>query len=91
MDRVFALDRIPQTHSDVTVEDAIHAWQNCVRSMPRLGTEPEEHVGIGYDENGRLLELVAVRNDDGDWLVIHAQTPPQVSITRELGLGRRKR
>ena len=58
--------------------------------MLRIGKEPEEHVGIGYDASGRLLEIVAIRNDQGDWLIKHAQTPPQERIKRELGFGRRK-
>ena len=57
--------------------------------MLRIGKEPEEHVGIGYDASGRLLEIVAIRNDQGDWLIKHAQTPPQERIKRELGFGRR--
>lgn len=58
--------------------------------MLRIGKEPEEHVGIGYDASGRLLEIVAIRNDQGDWLIKHAQTSPQERIKRELGFGRRK-
>ena len=91
MDRIFVLDRIPMRHPDVSKEDAAHAWFHCIRSMPRLGTDPEEHVGIGYDSSGRLLEIVALRNERGDWLIKHAQTPPQESIKRVLGFGRRKR
>ena len=91
MDRVYVLRRVEQRHPDVTREDAAHAWKHCVRSMSRIGTEPEEHVGIGYDASGRLLEVVAVRDAKGDWLVKHAQTPPQERVKRELGLGRRKR
>ena len=90
-DEIYALDRISKRHPDVTKEDAIHAWRFCVKSMPRIGKDPEEHVGIGYDASGRLLEVVAIRGESGAWLVKHAQTPPQESIKRELGFGRRKR
>lgn len=90
-DEIYALDRIHERHPDVTKEDAIHAWRFCVKSMLRVGKEPEEHVGIGYDASGRLLEVVAIRGDSGAWLVKHAQTPPQERIKRELGFGRRKR
>ena len=86
-----ALERIHERHPDVTKEDAIHAWRFCIRSMPRLGKEPEEWVGIGMDSSGRLLEVVAIRNDSGAWLIKHAQTPPQEKIKRELGFGRRDR
>lgn len=90
MDRIAVLDRVTERHPDVSKEDAAHAWLHCVRSMPRLGKEPEEHVGIGYDTSGRLIEVVAIRNAAGDWLIKHAQTPPQERIKRELGFGRRK-
>lgn len=90
VDRIFVLDRVTERHPDVSPADAAHAWLHCIRSMPRLGKEPEEHVGIGYDSTGRLIEVVAVRNAEGDWLIKHAQTPPQPSIRRELGFGRRK-
>ncbi len=88
---IYALGRIHDRHPDVTCEDAIHAWQYCLKSVPRIGKEPEEHVGIGYDATGRLLEVVAIRNAAGAWLIKHAQTPPQEKIKRELGFERRKR
>ena len=90
-DAIYVLDRVHERHPDVTKEDAAHAWRFCIRSMPRIGKEPEEHVGIGYDAAGRLLEVVAIRNAAGAWLVKHAQTPPQEKIKRELGFDRRRR
>ena len=91
VDRIYVLDRVEQRHPDVSKEDAAHAWEHCIRSMPRLGKEPEEHVGIGYDSSGRLLEVIAIRNESGDWLIKHAQTPPQERVRIELGFGRRSR
>ena len=90
MDNIAVLDRVPENHPELTKADAAHAWEFCIRSMMRIGKEPEEHVGIGYDASGRLVEVVAIRNLEGDWLIKHAQTPPQESIKRELGFGRRK-
>ena len=90
-DEIYALDRICESHPDITKEDAIHAWRYCLKSMQRIGKEPEEHVGIGYDATGRLLEVVAIRGNSGAWLIKHAQTPPQEKIKRELGFGWRKR
>lgn len=90
-DEIYALDRIHERHPDVAKEDAIHAWRFCIKSMPRLGKEPEEWIGIGMDDTGRLLEVVAMRNGRGAWLIKHAQTSPQERIKRELGFGRRKR
>ena len=91
VDRIYVLDRVEQRHPDVSKEDAAHAWEHCIRSMPRLGKEPEEHVGIGYDSSGRLLEVIAIRNESGDWLIKHAQTQPQERVKRELGFERRSR
>lgn len=91
MSRIYVLDRVVERHPDVTKEDAATAWANCVRSMPRIGKEPEEHVGIGYDGAGRPIEIVAVRSNSGDWLIKHAQYPPQERIKKELGFVRRKR
>ena len=88
-EEIYALERINKRHPDITQEDAIHAWRFCARSMPRIGKEPEEHVGIGYDSHGRLLEVVAIRNKSGSWLIKHAQTPPQEKIKKELGFERR--
>lgn len=79
------LDRVHERHPEVTKEDAAHAWIHCLRSQLRVGQEPEEHVAIGYDSHGRLLEVIAIRNGNGDWLVKHAQTPPQERVKRELG------
>lgn len=89
MDRVIVLDRVVERHPELTKRDAAHAWACCITSAPRLGSEPEEHVGIGYDESGRLVEIVAVLEKSGDWLIKHAQTPPQEKIKHELGFGRR--
>lgn len=88
-ERVFVLDRVTERHPDVSKEDAAHAWLHCKKSMLRIGVEPEEHVAIGQDARGRFIELVVVRVGC-DWVVKHAQTPPQEPIRRELGLGRRK-
>lgn len=88
-DEIKALERINKRHPNVSKEDAIHAWRFCIRSMPRLDKELEEWVGIGMDVTGRLLEIVAIRNKRGAWLIKHAQTPPQEKIKRELGFGRR--
>ena len=91
VDKVFVLDRVTERHPDVSKDDARFAWEHVKRSMPRLGTEPPEFVGIGIDSRGRAIELVVVLNEStGDWLIKHAQTPPQERIKRELGFGRRK-
>lgn len=92
MGEVFVLDRVTERHPDVSKEDAIHAWNHVRRSMARLGTDPQEIVAIGDDSRGRQIEIVAVAKEEtGDWLIKHAQTPPEEKIKRELGYERRKR
>ena len=91
MFQVFVDDRVPARHLDVSKQDAIDAWYDCVKSAPRLGKDPGEYLAIGFDRKGRQIELVAVRNADGDFLIYHAMTPPSANARRELGLGRRKR
>ena len=93
MDRVYVDDRVERRHPDVSKADAAHAWLHAVASAPRLGKDPDEYLAIGPDETGRMLEVVAIRGTEGDWLIYHAQTPPKESAKRELGLaptGRRR-
>lgn len=93
MDKVYADDRVETRHpeQDITKADAIAAWNNIVRSRPRLGKDPNEYIAIGIDGRGRAMELVAVMDDEGDWLVYHAFIPPQARMKRELGFERGNR
>lgn len=94
MNEVFVADRVVTRHPElgITKEDAINAWYNAIRSRPRLKKNPNEYLVIGIDGKGRLLELVAIRDEEGDFLIYHAFTPPQENAKRELGLrGRRSR
>ena len=91
MNRVFVDDRVPFRHPEIEKQDAIDAWEKCVRSCPRLGKNPDEYLAIGVDRKGRFLEMVAIRNSSGDWLIYHAVTPPTENALRELGMGRKSR
>ena len=88
MNCVYVDDRVPRRHPSLSKEDVKIAWENCVVSKPRLDKNPSEYVAIGIDGKGRLVELVALRNNDGDWLIYHAQTPPQQRAKTELELRR---
>ncbi|KAB8292755.1 hypothetical protein DSM100685_0766 [Bifidobacterium avesanii] len=64
--------RVSKRHPDVS-EHSVHvAWSNVVRFMPREGTDPLRYVAVGYDERGRLLEMVAVLDESDRWHVFHA-------------------
>ncbi len=91
MNIVYVDDRVPARHAEISKEDAAHAWEHCICSRARLDKNPDEYLAIGYDSKGRSLELVALRNAEGDWLIYHAYTPPTENAKRELGLGRSKR
>ena len=51
---------------DIVVDPRIQtrvAWSNVVRFMAREDTDPLRYVAVGYDEYGRLLEMVAVLDE----------------------------
>ena len=52
--------RIQTRHPDVSADSVRVAWSNVVRFMAREDTDPLRYVAVGYDEYGRLLEMVAV-------------------------------
>jgi hypothetical protein len=90
VDRIFVDDRVPLRHPDISKEDAATAWVNCIKSRPRIDKDPSEYLAVGTDRKGRLIELVALRNAQGDWLIYHAMTPPSENVKRELQMKRRK-
>ena len=89
MDRIIVHGRIAERHPNISPKDVVFAWNTAIVSAPRLAKNPDQYVAIGFDESGRLLEMVAVRTDEGDWLVFHAMTPPTDGTFRELGIDRR--
>ncbi len=88
MNRVYVDDRVETRHPElhITKDDAIAAWYNAIKSRPRLEKNPDEYLAIGIDGKGRMMELVAVRDGDGDFLIYHAFTPPQANAKKELGI-----
>lgn len=85
--RVIVLDRITERHPDVSKEDAAYAWSSSIARMPDLARDdPERYIAVGFDQNGREIEVVAVRKDIDTWVIIHAQTPAKTDIKRKLGL-----
>lgn len=59
--------RIQTRHPDVSADSVRVAWSNVVRFMAREDTDPLRYVAVGYDEYGRLLEMVAVLDESDRW------------------------
>jgi hypothetical protein len=83
--------RVHRRHPDLTDDDVLGAWANCIRSVPRVDKNPNEHIAVGSDGKGRLVEMVGVRLMDGSWIVFHAMTPPTRKTLLELGLADERR
>lgn len=64
--------RVNMRHPDVSDHSVYVAWRNVVRFMPRNGTDPLRYVAVGYDDHGRLLEMVAVLDESDRWHIFHA-------------------
>jgi hypothetical protein len=90
VDKIFVDDRVASRHPDISEEDAVAAWANCINSRPRIDKDPNEYLAIGVDGKGRLIELVVLRDANGDWLIYHAMCPPTENAKRELRMKRRK-
>jgi hypothetical protein len=80
--------RIHEGHPEISDRDVKDAWNNVLLSAPRRKVIPFRWIAIGMDSKGRLLEMVARRNDNGLWLIYHALTPPTKKFYQELGVGR---
>ena len=85
MERIYVHERIAKRHPYLSPKDVIYAWKHCLVSAPRLDVDPFEYLAIGIDRKGRLIELVAIRDSEGDWLIYHADTPPHGNARKELG------
>lgn len=83
--------RVSVRHPEITDEDAIHAWVYAVECAERVDSLYwPAYAVLGYDRNGRLLELLAALQEDGRILIYHAMTPPSKKMMTEIfGPGRR--
>jgi len=83
--------RIAQRHPELTEKDVREAWNNFLLSGTRTESKNfPEVVRIGYDKQGREIEMVGAQTDDA-WLVFHAMTPASKKTIRELDQIRGKR
>lgn len=85
---VIVLDRVSERHPELSKSDVEKAWDSAIAHMPRFDGRPFEYLAVGFDGNGRAIEMVGRRTDSGDWVIFHAFTPPTEKALRELGLRR---
>ena len=73
--------RIHERHPEIEDADVTWAWEHYILLAVRVPGESE--VRLGFDLKARELEMVGVLEDDGDWFVYHAMTPPTEKFLRE--------
>ncbi len=56
----------------IAPQDAIHAAEHAVFVSDLDDDSPARQLRLGFDSTGRLLEVVVLRFDSGNELVIHA-------------------
>lgn len=56
----------------VTVTDSVYAAEHSVYVSALDENSPAREFRLGFDPSGRLLELVVLRFDSGNELLIHA-------------------
>ena len=84
MDKIVVL---PSAFKHGLTEESIkEAWCGFVRKRPR---GDDCWVSIGFDSQGREIEMVGLVAADGTILIIHALSPATEKLLRELGLGGR--
>lgn len=69
-------------------DEILYAWSNFVRSQMRQAPQEDQCVRVGYGRHTpQAIQMVGIVRTFGV-LIIHAMTPPQASILRELGIPR---
>lgn len=83
--------RVSVRHPEIADEDAIHAWVYAVECAERVDSPYwPAYAALGYDRNGRLLELLAALQGDGRILIYHVMRPASKKMmTETFGPGRR--
>jgi len=67
-------------------DQILHAWRNAFASATiARENDVTDTVAIGFDQNGRAIEMTARKKPYG-LLVYHANTPPTPRAFKELGL-----
>ena len=89
--RVVVHPRVGMCHPELSTEDVLTAWDNCLRSSSRSDCALEDYVAVGVDRKGRIIEMIAALKPDDTWLIYHAFTPPSKKVLQELGLDERRK
>ena len=79
--------RVMRRHSNLRECEVAFAWEGYLCSAIRIPGERE--VRLGFDQHGRLIEMVGVHTNDG-WLVFHAMTPPSNKTIEEMQRAKRR-
>jgi hypothetical protein len=85
METTFVHSCIRSQHPEIRDQDVIAAWNGSIARARRERTDRNLYVAVGFDANGRLIEMVAVEKNGG-FLIYHALTPPMKKTLRELDL-----
>lgn len=80
--------RVTAKRPQISEADVVWAWEHYTYAAIRVPGERE--LRIGFDLQGRELEMVGALTTDG-WLVYHAMIPPSKKTRKEIqrALGRR--
>ena len=81
-------ERVVARHPELTETDVLSAWRNAIALVRRETSEADFYVAVGFDTNGRPIEMVAAKDDDGSLLIFHAMIPPTKKTLRELRVER---
>lgn len=86
--KVEVAERVFLRHPQLTEDDVLAAWRSRLKCQVRLGPWPPQYIAIGFDGNGRAVEMVAVYDPGQDKvLIFHANTPATKKVKKELGIG----
>ena len=70
----------------ISEEQIIHAWRYAVVCARReCANGSVDYVAIGFDQNGRPIEMTGREKTFGI-LIYHSNTPPTPRALKELGL-----
>ena len=83
--QAFVHERVSKRHPELSDDDVLSAWNSRIAWALRKTDSREQIVAVGFDSNGRFIEMVAIESE-GDYLIFHAMTPPSKRTLSELDL-----